>query len=194
MNSSPQCARCKLKRCQAGKDYFEYEQKARVFYEDTELIKLHRAATAVEGRYYCKENRLKEVILFSKEMGYSRLGLAFCVGLSNEARVIEEILSKYFEVTSVCCKVCGIDKKDYDLEQIDASRKEYMCNPAAQAGLMNKANTEFNIICGLCVGHDAIFTKCSEAPVSTLIAKDRTLAHNPAGAIYCQYVTRQLEN
>jgi len=30
----------------------------------------------------------------------------------------------------------------------------------------------------------------SKAPVTTLIAKDRVLAHNPIGAVYCQYVQR----
>jgi uncharacterized metal-binding protein len=48
-----------------------------------------------------------------------------------------------------------------------------------------------NIICGLCVGHDAIFSLHSEAPVTTLIAKDRVLAHNPIGAVYNQYVRRR---
>jgi uncharacterized metal-binding protein len=63
-----------------------------------------------------------------------------------------------------------------------------MCNPAGQAQLLNEAETQLNIICGLCVGHDAIFAKLSDAPVTTLIAKDRVLAHNPAAAIYCQYI------
>ena len=57
-----------------------------------------------------------------------------------------------------------------------------------QAQLLNDAKTELNVICGLCVGHDAIFAKASVAPVTTLIAKDRVLAHNPVGAIYCQYI------
>jgi uncharacterized metal-binding protein len=48
------------------------------------------------------------------------------------------------------------------------------------------------VLCGLCVGHDAIFSMCSEAPVTTLIAKDRVLAHNPAGAIYSRYFRRTL--
>jgi uncharacterized metal-binding protein len=32
----------------------------------------------------------------------------------------------------------------------------------------------------------------SDAPVTTLVAKDRVLAHNPVGAIYCRYVRREL--
>lgn len=37
----------------------------------------------------------------------------------------------------------------------------------------------------ICVGHDSFFYKYSDALVTTLIAKDRVLAHNPVGAIYC---------
>ena len=67
-----------------------------------------------------------------------------------------------------------------------------MCNPAGQAQLLNEAKTQLNALCGLCVGHDAIFAKISEAPVTTLIAKDRVLAHNPVGAIYSAYIRKQL--
>lgn len=48
---------------------------------------------------------------------------------------------------------------------------------------------------GLCVGHDSLFIKHSQAPVTTLITKDRVLAHNPAGALYasCSYYDRLLK-
>jgi len=93
-------------------------------------------------------------------------------------------------VISVCCKVCGIDKKSFDLPQISSENQEVMCNPAGQAQLLNDAETQLNVLCGLCVGHDAIFAKVSDAPVTTLIAKDRVLAHNPAGAIYSRYIRK----
>ena len=56
------------------------------------------------------------------------------------------------------------------------------------ARVLNDAETQLNVLCGLCVGHDAIFSKVSKAAVTTLIAKDRVLAHNPVAAIYCQYI------
>ena len=67
-----------------------------------------------------------------------------------------------------------------------------MCNPAGQAAMLNEAGSQLNIICGLCVGHDAIFSRASRAPVTTLIVKDRVLAHNPAGAIYSRYIRRTM--
>jgi len=67
-----------------------------------------------------------------------------------------------------------------------------MCSPLGQADLLNEAGTDFNIVMGLCVGHDALFCKHSKAPVTTLIAKDRVLAHNPAGALYSRYWRKKL--
>jgi uncharacterized metal-binding protein len=192
-NATPQCARCETKKCREGIDCFAQASSHKELYQDADTAKLHKAASSIEGRYYGKETRLGEIILFAKELGYKKVGLAFCIGLSEEAKVIEGVFSKHFEVLSVCCKVCGIDKKNLGLSQIIAERQEVMCNPAGQANLLNGAKTELNVICGLCVGHDAIFSKVSEAPVTTLIVKDRVLAHNPVGAVYSQYIRRRFD-
>ena len=53
-----------------------------------------------------------------------------------------------------------------------------------QAKLLNEKKTDLNIVVGLCVGHDSIFYKYSDALCTTLITKDRVLGHNPAAAIY----------
>lgn len=63
--------------------------------------------------------------------------------------------------------------------------EESICNPIAQAKLLNQSKTEFNICLGLCVGHDSLFYRYCEAPVTTLVAKDRVTGHNPVAAIYC---------
>jgi uncharacterized metal-binding protein len=188
---SPQCARCENKKCRDGKDCFSKDNNHKKLYQDNQIAELHRAASAIEASYYGKETRLGEIVLFAKQLQYKRIGLAFCIGLSEEAKIICEILSKNFEVESVCCKICGIDKKDFDLPHILPESREVMCNPAGQAQLLNEAETQLNVICGLCVGHDAIFAKVSNAPVTTLIAKDRVLAHNPVGAIYCNYIRKK---
>jgi len=188
----PRCGRCESKECRDGKDCFSQADNHRQLYQDDHIAELHKAASVVEAKYYCEETRLGEVILFAQQLGYTKVGLAFCIGLSEEAKVIDEILSRHFTVISVCCKVGGINKKDFHLQQILPEGDEVMCNPAGQARLLNDAKTQLNIICGLCVGHDAIFAKVSEAPVTTLIAKDRVLAHNPAAAIYCQYIRKRL--
>jgi len=160
-------------------------------YGDEEIGSLHSAAAAIEAKHYGRKTRLAEIIEFAKHLGCERIGLAFCIGLAEEARVIEAIFAKQFDVVSVCCKVCGIDKKQLNLPYVRDVDRESMCNPAGQADLLNLAGSELNILCGLCVGHDAIFSMVSCAPVVTLIAKDRVLGHNPAAAIYSQYIRRE---
>ena len=83
-------------------------------------------AALIEARYYMEKTRLEELILFAREMKYRKLGMAFCIGMENEARIIHNILKSDFEVHSVCCKVCGLDKDDFQLERInsEASRPQ----------------------------------------------------------------------
>ena len=58
-----------------------------------------------------------------------------------------------------------------------------MCNPMAQAELLNEAGCELNVVPGFCVGHDSLFFKHSQGLATTLVAKDQVLAHNPVGAL-----------
>lgn len=190
---APRCARCDDKQCRKGRDCFGVDPADLAAYDNGAVGRIHRAVAAVEARCRGSETRLGDTIRLAREMGARRLGLAFCVGLSEEARIVDELLGREFEVLSACCKVCAVSKDDLDLERVrPGARFEASCHPVGQARLLNESGTELNIICGLCVGHDAIFAKFSEAPVTTLIAKDRALAHNPAGAIYCQYARRSL--
>jgi uncharacterized metal-binding protein len=188
---SPRCARCDSNECRNGKDCFSLAQAHAELYADRDVSRLQNAAAVIEAKHYGRKTRLAEIIEFAKHLGCEKIGLAFCVGLAEEARVIEAILAKNFEVVSVCCKVCGIDKKQFDLPYVRKVDRESICNPAGQADLLNMAGSQLNILCGLCVGHDAIFSMVSRAPVVTLIAKDRVLGHNPAAAIYSQYIRKQ---
>lgn len=144
-------------------------------------------ASELEALGYCQWPRLKETIQLCLKMGYTRVGLAFCRGLRKEAKVVEGLLRKAgLEVVSVICKTGGVDKELCGITQkVHPGEYEPMCNPIAQAMLLNRQDTQFNIALGLCVGHDSMFYKYSDALVTTLIAKDRVTGHNPAAAIYC---------
>jgi uncharacterized metal-binding protein len=153
---------------------------------------LFNTASEIEAEFYCKKNRLEELIEFSHRMDYSKLGLAFCIGLSEEVKVLADILKQHFEVISVCCKICGIDKQTFKLPQIKSGQFETMCNPCGQAEVLNNEKTDLNIICGLCIGHDIVFTEHSKAPVTTFLVKDRVLGHNPAVSLYSRYIRNRL--
>lgn len=159
-----------------------------------ETLSQARASSYIEGKYYLKKNRLEEVVLFCQEMKYKKIGIAFCIGLAEEARILGEYLERWFEVASVCCKVCGVDKEVLDLEKITPNQPEPMCNPVTQAILLNKAETDLNLLCGLCIGHDILFTNHSKAPVSTFIVKDRVLAHNTVAALTNRYARKRWDD
>jgi len=174
----------------------ETQKEAREIYKKDEFIKKSTGvASIVEASGYIKWPRLKDTIEYAKGMGFKKIGLAFCIGLLEEAGKIGEILKKYrFKVISVCCKTGGVKKEEVGVpeEFIGLSKTGYpigniTCNPVAQALILNKAETDLNLIIGLCVGHDVGFTKLSNAPVSTLIAKDRSMPHNPAGVLFTHY-------
>ena len=186
------CARCNDMKCYEGKDCTEISKKIIDYYIENEL-KTAKVAAKIESEYYMEKNRLEELILYAKEMKYNHLGLAFCIGLKDEAKVLDQILSKYFKVTSVCCKICGIDKSQLGLKRLDCEKEvEAMCNPIAQAEVFNDEKTDLNIIVGLCIGHDILFTNHSKAPVTTFAVKDRVLANNPLGTIYSRYHRKRL--
>lgn len=179
-----QCGLCEHKKCREGTDCSTI--KTDVEYTGTNLESM-KISAQIESRYYMEKTRLEELIMYARGMGYEKLGIAFCVGLEKEAKIIHEILAQDFEVSSVCCKVCGIDKDSYGLEKLRNGSFEAICNPMGQALVLNQKKTDLNIILGLCIGHDILFTKHSQSPVTTLAVKDRVLAHNPLGAIYSNY-------
>jgi len=185
------CASCPHKDCYDGKDCLDSKEEITKLYTEQD-INLLKTSTSIESIYYMEKTRLEEIILFSEIMNYEKIGMAFCLGLEEESRIIHSIFKKHFKVYSVCCKVCGIDKSDFDLEKIEKNRKDSMCNPIGQAWFLNKKKTDLNIIIGLCMGHDLLFTEHSHAPVTTLVVKDRILAHNPLGAVYSKYYRNKL--
>lgn len=185
------CAYCDSKDCYKGKDCVELKKEAMRLYTGDELRSM-KVSTSIESRYYMEKTRLEELILYAKGMDYQKIGIAFCIGMEKEARTIHRILEKDFEVHSVCCKVCGIDKDEFGLERLHSGEgMEAMCDPIGQAMVLNSENTRLNVILGLCMGHDILFTEHSEAPVTTLAVKDRVLAHNPLGAIYSNYYLKR---
>ena len=174
----------------------EITKEAMELYRTDEFIKKStNVASIVEAKGYMHWPRLKDTIEYAKGMGFKKLGLASCVGMQKETEKTAEILLNYgFEVYSVCCKTGSISKLNIGVpkEFSMISKTGYpigfvTCNPVAQALLLNKFKTDLNLIVGLCVGHDITFTRLSDAPVTTFIAKDRSNPHNPAAILYTHY-------
>jgi len=199
-NFALECGKCSKQACWSkeplsGPDFCPTKTQKRtmdevlkLYKEDPEIGKMAIAAARTEGRSYMKWTRVEDTVDFAREMGYKRLGIATCVGLISESRILTRILEiKGFEVASVCCKSGSIPKEDIGLEDSEKAipgTYEPICNPVAQARLLDAAGCDLNILVGLCVGHDSLFIKSSKVPVTVLISKDRMTCHNPAAALY----------
>lgn len=192
------CDMCKKHYCRRGEleklplncpcSEREEQEKIKEMYLEDENFKLAHSSALVEAEGYCKKTRLEEIMDFANKCDFKKLGVAFCIGLSSEAKILCSILKNNgFEVDSVVCKN-GSTPKEFlgikDNEKVRPYTYEPMCNPIGQATFLNNAKTDLNIILGLCVGHDSLFIKYSNSPVTVFAVKDRVLAHNPMGALY----------
>jgi uncharacterized metal-binding protein len=164
-------------------------------YQKPQVGEFARQASIQESEGYTEspvphtlKPRIQEICEFAQKMAYRRLGIAFCMGLAQETAQVEKILEAYgFEVFSVACKAGGTSKDLIHAKYGDKLAKgvaKTMCNPIFQAKLLNSLETDFNILIGLCVGHDSLFIRYSEAPLTVLAVKDRVTGHNPLAALY----------
>jgi len=211
----PMCARCKKTVCTPSikasekppidespafcpmKLMPEVLDKSVSEYDKSEVYEFARLASIQEAECYehspeglrTKIPRVEELIQFAFKCGYRKLGIAFCAGLANEARLLTDILeNKGFEVVSVRCKVGATPKERIGIrgeEKIaGAEMWETMCSPIAQAAVMNESKVDYAIMLGLCIGHDTLFIKYCNVPMTVLAVKDRVLGHNPLAALY----------
>jgi uncharacterized metal-binding protein len=213
----PKCAKCKPKPCSRGitdesllppfcplKTSKILIREIKKKYQTKEIKNFYIQAALTEKEAYDEKQarekgravpvrpRIREIAEFSKKIGAKKIGLAFCSGLSDEAARASSIIEKHgFETCSVICSCGAVDKIDLGVPSeykiMNPEKFEAGCNPLLQAELLNKARTDINVIIGLCVGHDMLFTKNSEAPVTTLIVKDRFTGHNPVISLYTKY-------
>jgi len=223
MKIFPQCAKCSGAYCQSASldeinkdilpDYCPMRTSLEVInfaierYELDDVKRIYVPATIAEKEAYetvrgvrmAVRPRIKELIEFGKLIHAQKIGIAFCAGMRDEAARIVNILEKAgFTVASALCKCGGTDKtklnmaKEYKIG--NPLKFEAACNPLLQAELLNNAGTDVNVIVGLCIGHDMLFTMSSKAPVTTLIVKDRLLGHNPVIALYSNYHKQIIES
>jgi len=205
----PKCSECNVKRkiCLSedcdGPVFCPTAQSSDIIestcleYDKPEIAEFARNASIQEGECYVNKGnpnaryavkpRIQETIEFCNKMSYRRLGIAFCAGLRKEAVILTKILKfQGFEIVSVVCKTGRTPKEFLGLtedQKINPGSFEAMCSPIVQAELLNKAETDFNIMIGLCVGHDSLFLRYSKALCTVLVVKDRVTGHNPLAAI-----------
>jgi len=175
----------------------EVIEKTLSIYDTPDIGEFARLASLQEGECYerlpdglrTKNPRILELIEFSQKCGYKKLGLAFCLGLANEASILTQILeNKGFEVIAVSCKVGAIPKERIGIKPeekiVEPDRWESMCNPIAQAEILNAEGVDLAVMLGLCIGHDTLFIKYCRVPMTVIAVKDRVTGHNPLAPLY----------
>lgn len=174
-----------------AEDKNEIEEVNRIYREDPLIAKITAAAAEIEGVYYGRLTRVEEVAAFAKRINAKKIGIATCVGLINETKAFIRFLdAQGIKSYTVACKVGAVDKTEVGISpehKINKGTHESACNPLLQARILAREKTDLNVIVGLCVGHDSMFIKYSEAPTTYLVVKDRVLAHNPVGALHCSH-------
>jgi uncharacterized metal-binding protein len=175
----------------------EVYEAAMAEYDKPEVREFARLASVQEFQCYerlpdglrTRLPRVEELIQFARKCGYKRLGIAHCGGLAGEARLLTEVLENNgFEVVSVQCKTGAVPKERIgirpDQKIAGAEAWETMCNPIVQAMIINRSGVDMAIMLGLCIGHDTLFIKYCDVPLTVLAVKDRVLGHNPLAALY----------
>jgi uncharacterized metal-binding protein len=218
----PECAKCGIKKkiCRSPEGQGpafcptlhrkKSIAKANEEYTKPDILKFAHEASIQEAECYINREvkphvlhptkpRVQEICEFAQRMGYEKLGMAFCSALHSEALSLAQILeAQGFEIISVACKAGRTPKEKIGIkeeEKVRIGEFESMCSPIAQAIILNEEKTDFNILVGLCVGHDSLFLRYAKAYNTVLVAKDRVLAHNPCAALYTtgSYYVRMLK-
>lgn len=150
-----------------SKDYTK-EYMLSLYKEDIDdMISIQKIKTDIRSR-------VDNIRAYAEISGYKKIGIAYCVSFTRQAEKLEKILEHDFEIEKVNCKVGRISKVE-----LLGEGQGTACNPILQAEYLNDRNTDLNIVMGLCVGHDILFTKYSKAASTTLLVKDEVNNNEP---------------
>ncbi|MEW5946171.1 MAG: DUF1847 domain-containing protein [bacterium] len=186
------CTRCESQECLLGKDCVGIRNESMRLTRKEEVHRETRISAYVSSDCLGAMCRIEELIEYLAGMEYGTVGIAFCVDLLREARVLSALLGRKFDVVAVSCKVGGIEKSDLGLPRMTSSSFEPACNPVGQALVLKEHKCEIAVCAGLCTGVDITLQKNLSIPVTGLIVKDRLLANNPSAALFSHYHVRNI--
>ena len=184
------CADCPTRACMSFEELpegctsklgvLDAREQALSYYAEPEIHTIVRTAAEVVGLAIADHwPRVREIVTFANKVGAKRIGIASCSSFAKEAGVLTDILEQAgFEVIDAMCRIGSL--RNVEVGAFDAENKRAnsaSCNPFMQAHVLNQAKTDFNIILGLCLGHDMIFARNSEAWVTTLAVKNQSRTH-----------------
>lgn len=172
------CTKCTLKGCRKSEPCLDRSDEYLSDYSIQESQLYTKAASKlIDNGRAGTLTRLEEIIEYSKSLGYTSIGVAYCYGLEKEAILLREYLEQEsFKPVMVSCTVDGIMESQIDTSKVNQT---ISCNPLGQANILNSSGVQFTILMGLCLGHDILFQKNLKMDFNTFIVKDRVTNHNP---------------
>jgi len=189
------CLACRDHLCLQGAQCATGETPSNLRRVNQEIGRMLEASLDVSFERERTLCRLSELIYFCLEMRYRQIGLAYCVDLLEPAETLARVLRRFFVVHPVCCKIGGAIVSDLTTGSQGLTGNgpdgQVACNPQGQAEVLNRIGTDINVLVGLCIGTDCVFSRFSDAPVTTLFVKDKSLANNPIGAVYSDYYLKE---
>ena len=208
-NCQVQIKECDYPGCPMGNE--EFFDAVEAEYRDPEIAAFYAGTLKSMRDSFGRLTRVDEAINFCKLMDFKKIGVVYCSGMLREGRIANEAFKQNgFETVSVGCKTGGyssvelagdnalpppttaqqtrrdFSRPDFQYSRPESMRKRAICNPIGQAMLMNAEKTDFNVVTGLCVGHDSLFLKYADAMCTVLVAKDRMLHHNTVADLYAR--------
>ncbi|MFO7769720.1 MAG: DUF1847 domain-containing protein [bacterium] len=169
----PDCARCETYVCRKGRadlapsccpmqgPFPAFEE----LYGDASVRRLVSEAARVEAEGYCRWSRVHEIGVLAGRLGWRRLGIACGPDTRREAALAERMFL------------------DSGLEVVMLPAHGPM-EASDQADHLADAGTQLTVIAGLSVAAEAVFLRKIRTPVTSLVARDTVLQHNPAAALY----------
>ena len=153
--------------------------------KDSSIYRVNVGCEEVLKRSSSNWTRVRELIEYARLLHYKKIGIAGCIGLIEESKILGRILTEAgFQVVLVNCMAGGAHRTKFGLKEREGAASQIACNPLMQAEVLNREKTDLNVMVGLCLGHDIIFIKNSEADVTPLVVKDKVTGHNPIAALY----------
>lgn len=179
------CLACKSKSCRStlscGAEKFELSSSLNLYHEGENQEIIQKAAHLVDGGHAGTLSRVEELISFSLEMGYEKIGLAYCYGMEDLANEVRELFQNDgIKTIGVSCTVGGFSQ---DAVNEESELPGVSCNPLNQAAQLNKEGVDLAVVTGLCMGHDILFNREFKGDSTTLVVKDRPFHHAPVEGI-----------
>ncbi len=179
------CTECSSKVCRKNIDCLKHDLdrdviKARYLEPQNQPLVQSAAALVDNGRAGTL-GRIDELIEFSREMNYQKVGLAYCYAIEKEATRLSDYFARAnINLIPISCTVTSLPQDEINQK---SDIHNVSCNPIAQAEQINRENVDITITMGLCLGHDILFNRTIKGDITTLVVKDRLYNHQPLKAL-----------